>query len=296
MRRRSIGQWSLVAAITLALMGLGGAAYADPLDLSIFDVQYTPEADGISPYNGQTHNVLGGVVTHIKPWGGKKRVYIQDPDSPTWGGILVKDWTTGGDLALNVSVGDRIDLSMIYVEESSGTTTLQFGGEYSLDASFTPQGTAPVPDALSLTAGELAAPVYDPVEDTWFVENYYSESYEGMLVMLTDVAVGTLDMGKADDNYQLLEDGDIAWASDFMNWDAGGTYHERIWTTAELESITGIVEQYVGETDDGTRWDYYQMFTRTTADIVPEPWSAGLLLSGFLLTVARRRRSGPAAG
>ena len=261
--------WKGAAVIGLAILGWGGVSHANPSDLSIYDVQYTTDPDGVSDYNLETHNVLGGIVTHIRPWGQWKRVYVQDPNVLTYGGILVKDWT-GGDLALNVSVGDRIDLYSVLIEEANGTTTLQYGGP-APNAGFAPMGTAPVPDPVVLTAAELAAPVYDSVGGTWFVENHDSEPYEGMLVRLEDVTVGDLDLGKAGDNYELLQGGDAAWGADFLNWDAGGPYHPRIYSGAELASITGIVEQYVGESDDGTRWDYYQLFTRWTDDIVPQP-------------------------
>ncbi|HUU85880.1 MAG TPA: hypothetical protein VM243_20470 [Phycisphaerae bacterium] len=260
--------WLGVAIIGLITAAWGGAASAQSLDLSIHDVQFTADPGGVSPYNGQTHNVLGGIVTHVKPWGSKPRVYIQDPLAPAWGGILVKDWTAGG-LAQNVAVGDRIDLSEVLVEEASGTTTLQFGGFLAPNATFTVMGTAPVPDALVLTSADLAAPVYDPINDTWFVANYDSEPYEGMLATLPGVDVGTLGLGKAEDNYELLQGGDAAWAADFMNWDAGGPYHPNIYAGARLAGITGVVEQYVGTDDAGTQWDYYQLFTRSTDDIVP---------------------------
>jgi len=131
-------------------------------------------------------------------------------------------------------------------------------------------GPAVVPDPLALPAADLAAPVYDPVGDTWFVEDHDSEPYEGMLVTLMDIDVGVLGLGKAQDNYELLQGDDVGWAADFMNWDAEGLYHPYIYAGARLERISGIVEQYVGTDDAGTQWDYYQLFTRTTADIVPE--------------------------
>ncbi|MHC4235515.1 MAG: hypothetical protein ACYSUQ_10405, partial [Planctomycetota bacterium] len=258
-----------LAIVVLTVICWGTTTHGDPLDLSIYDVQYTEDPDGISDYSLQTHNVLGGVVIHIKPWGSKPRVYLQDPAYSAWGGVVVKDWTGGG-LAHNVAVGDRIDLANVLIEEASGTTTLQYGGFLAPHAAISLQEPGhPLPTPVVLTAAGLAAPVYDSVEDTWFVVDHSSEPYEGMLATLLGVTVGSLDLGKAGDNYELLQGSDVAWAADFLNWDAGGLYHPRIFAGADLASITGIVEQYLGETDEGTLWDYYQLFTRTTADIVP---------------------------
>ncbi len=285
MKRCGVG----LVAVGLAILGVEGVDFASASNLSIYDVQYTTAPSGASPFNGQTHNVLGGVVTHIMPWSSKPRVYIQDPAFPAWGGVVIKDWT-GGTLAGSVSIGDRIDLTDVFIEEASGTTTLQFGGSLAPGAGFAVQGAAPLPDALTLTAADLAAPLYNPGDGSWLVADHDSELYEGMLVTLENVTVGQLDLGKAADNYELLQNDDTAWAADFMNWDAGGTYHPDIFTGAELLELSGIVEQYVGSSG-GIQYDYYQVFTRTSDDIVPVPEPATVtLLLVILGWVGRPRR------
>jgi hypothetical protein len=70
-----------------------------------------------------------------------------------------------------------------------------------------------------------------------------------------------------------------------MNVDAGGPYHPLIHTGAVLERIRGIVDQYT-RPEEG--WDYYQLCTRSSADIVPEPGALVLLLAAGIL-VGRRR-------
>ena len=50
-----------LAGVVLGLIMFSSASYAD--DLSIYDVQYTTDPSGDSPYNLETHNVLGGIVT-----------------------------------------------------------------------------------------------------------------------------------------------------------------------------------------------------------------------------------------
>jgi len=264
----------LATMVALTLSVCAGVGYAD--DLSIHNVQYTTDPSGDSPYNLETHNVFGGVVTHI--WfGGKPRVYLQDPDHPTWGGIMVKDWTEHHDLASTVSIGDRVDLSTVYIEEASDrNTVLQFGTPWEPGSTFNVVSSGnPVPDPIALTAADIPIPV----------DHASSEPYESMAVILEEVEVGLLGQGRKGDNYQLLQGSDIAWATDYQNADAGGPYHDYIYSGAQLDSITGIVEQGFQETP---AWDYYQLVTRSSDDIVPEPASLVLLVAATALT--RRRR------
>ncbi len=271
-----------VAAIGIALCIT--AVQADPL--SIYDVQYTEDPDGISAYNGQTWDVSGGVVTYAQASGSRRRVYIQDPAHLEWGGILIKDWTGGG-LADHVAVGDRIDVSSVYVEESSGTTTLQYGGPSAGSATFQNLGPASsLPEPLDTIAPAiLAAPVYTAGSpDTWLIEDYDAEPYEGMLVTFTDVTVGQVGLGAKNDIYQLLVGDDVLWCTDYMNLNKEGDYHPRIFPGAQLRSYTGIVEHYIGtNSQTGAEYDCYQVCTRWTADIVPEPGTFGILIMGLLL-------------
>ncbi|MBU0719013.1 MAG: hypothetical protein KJ749_12245 [Planctomycetes bacterium] len=272
-----LGLWGLILVV------LAGTSYA--ADLSIYDVQYTTDASGNSPYYGEIHNVLGGVVTHV--WHGfNDRVYLQDPANPTWGAIVVKDGE-GGELSNNVNVGDWVSFADIYIDESRGTTFLQYRRSDAPDVGFTVESTGnAVPDALVLTAADIPAPL-EYAGDEWYVLNHDAEPYESMMVTLEDVVVTQLGLGKADDNYELSQGSDIAWAADYMNVDAGGLYDPRIATGVELLSITGVVEQYT-KTSDG--WDYYQLVTRSAADIVPEPGSVAFLAAGIILLVRRWRR------
>jgi len=248
---------------------------AGAAELSVYDVQYTTDPAGASPYDGQIHNVTGGIVTHV--WHGfNDRVYLYDPAHPTWGSIVVKDGESG-ELSNNVGIGDWVSFDNIYIDEYRGTTFLQYRRSYAPDVSFTVEGGGnPLPAPVALTAADLAVPPNHPT----------TEPYESMLVTLENVIVGQMDLGKAGDNYELLQGIDIAWAADYMNIDAGGPYHPSIYTGASLESITGIVEQY---TDLDSGWDYYQVVTRSSADIVPEPASLFLLLV-CVAAVRRRRR------
>jgi hypothetical protein len=258
-------------------VGLVGSAFGDVL--TIRDVQYTTDPSGDSPYDGQIHDVAGGIVTHI--WfGGKPRIYVQDPAYSQWGGIIVKDWHNG-ELAGNVSIGDWVSFTAIVVEEANGTTHLQYNRDWAPDASFTVVSTGnPLPDPILLYAAHLAVPV----------DHMRSEPYESMVVTLHTVLVGERDLGKADDNYELHQGTWVAWGADYMNLDAGGPYDPRIQTGAILERITGIVEQY---TKLSSGWDYFQIVTRSASDIavaegIPTVSEWGVLvLALLLLTTAK---------
>ena len=276
--------WVGVIVTGLALMSSSAPGHAD--ELSIYDVQYTTDPSGASPYDGQTHNVDGGIVTHV--WSGwQDRVYLQDPNDPDgWGAIVVKDWNGG--LFSSVNLGDWVSFDNVAIDEYRGTTFLQYDGT----GTYTIASTGnPVPEPKLFTAAGLAAPTYSAGPPPgWFVADHDSEPFESMVVTLNDVQVGAKDLGKASDNYELWQGTDVAWAADYMNVDAVGDYHPWIETGAEFESVTGIVEQYTRSYDPpADSWDYYQLLTRSTADLVPEPGTISLLLAGLVL-VGRRRR------
>jgi hypothetical protein len=270
-----VRRFGSATAVIVALLVLCTLGQADLL--SIYDIQYNTSDGDASIYNGQIHDVTGGLVTHVS-YSGRPRVWLQDPDHPTWGAIVVKDWHDGA-FANNVQVGDWVSFQNITIEEYRGTTFLQYNTNWSPDISFEVDHDpgVEVPDPVLLTAADLSIPV----------NHAASEPYESMIATLENVTVGALDLGKAGDNYELLQGADVAWGTDYINVDAGGPYHPYIYSGAELLSISGVVEQYTKPED---AWDYYQLLTRFTADIVPvpEPGSLCLLVLGGLM--ARRRR------
>ena len=81
--------------------------------------RYHPHGDA-SIYDGQTHDVFGGIVTHKWASFGKPRIYLRDPSHPEWGAICAKDWTTGGDLLNGVALGDWISFDQVVIEENRG--------------------------------------------------------------------------------------------------------------------------------------------------------------------------------
>jgi len=269
---RSIGCGLAILATVLVSDGFAEV-------LSIYEIQYTTDPGGDSPHAGSIVSCTGGIVTHVF-FGRRPRIFIQDPQHATWGAIQVKDWTTGGLLAHAVQPGDWLTLDNVLVEEFKGTTFLQYDPRpdgLSPDASYTIESTGNVlPDPLVLTADAIGVPA----------DHAASEPYEAMLLQVRDVTVTELGLGKAGDNYALADATGVCWASDYMNWDNYGDYHERIELGRRYQSITGLLEQYTSDP-----WDYYQLLTRGTDDIViPEPLAVVFLAAGAWWLRPRRTR------
>jgi len=268
-----------IVLFCLAVMGMAGVSQAQPA-LTIHQIQSETSDGDASSYVDQTRDVIGGVVTH--KWDGfNDRVYLQVPGETIWGGIPVKD--VSGDLLSQVAIGDWINFGNIEITESRGTTFLQWDSSLAEPPTVAIESSGnDVPDPLPLTAAHLKT---NPTSHA------VSEQYESMVVTLTGPTIGELGLGKASDNYELWQGTDIAWGADYMNVDKVGDYHPYIpyFQGQELDSITGVVEQYLRDGDPG--WDYYQLLTRSGADIVPEPGTVSLMLAGLVLVVRRRRRS-----
>lgn len=234
-------------------------------ELTIYDIQFNTSDGDASFYASDPAGVPdlydcpGGVVIG-KFRGFKPRIILQDPSrSDGWGAIQVKDWIYHSDaqeweLYDNVELGDWVSLTNVWVEESRGTTMLQYQSTYDPGFTVVSQGH-PSPEPVSLTVADLVYPL----------DHGVTERYESMAVTLEHVTIGQMDLGKAEDNYELIQGGEIAWAADYMNVDAGGPYDPRIETDAGLVRITGLLEQY---TDDNEGWDYYQLCTRSHDDLL----------------------------
>ncbi len=248
----------------VVILGLVRNAKAD--ELTIFDIQYTQDVNGISPHNGNLINCLGGIVTH-KPPTGRPRLIIQDPNYPEgWGAIQVKDLYSTG-VFEDVNVGDWISFTNVLIEDNKGTTFLQYIEDN--DAGFaiiSSNNTLPAPKII--TIDEIAAPV--EAFDTWLVDNHNSEIYESMLIKVINISVTGTGFGKAFDNYILTSNVDpnsTCWISDYMNVDKekGLIYHPQVENGKYFCGITGILEQYTAESD-GIYYDYYQLLTTSSDD------------------------------
>ena len=274
-------RWVLLVAVC-ALCAAAGAE-----ELTISAIQSDCDADGASSYAGQVVDCAGGIVTQIFE-GSQTRVVIQDPAFPDgWGGIQVKDWI--GDLADLLSVGDWVSFANVQVEEYRGTTLLQYRPENGAGHEVLSQANELPPHKL-VVLDEIAAPLGIPPEDPqeWYVADHSAEKYESMLLMIEGVTVTAMDLGKAGDNYNLHGQAGDVWASDYMNADRVGAYHPYVALETHFESVSGILEQYT-KIDYG--WDYYQVLTTGTSDLViPEPASGAMLLAAATVALTRRRR------
>jgi hypothetical protein len=257
----------LTAMIILTVLGLAGHAHAETL--SIYEIQYTADANGTSPQNGNIVDCPGGIVTHIRP-GGRPRLAIQDPNyRDGWGAIQVKGWSR--EAFDGIATGDWISLTNILVEDYRGTTFLQYQTEN--DPNFTiVSSNNPLPRPLVVTIDEIAAPPEDT--DSWVVPNHNAEKYESMLIRINNVYVQGTGYGKSFDNYLLTSNDDpnlICWVSDYMNNDKDRDliYHPLVEIDQNFCGVAGILEQYEGELD-GIRYDYYQLLTTTEEDFIIE--------------------------
>ncbi len=251
------------ASIAVVAVALAPVAAAQPL--SIYEIQYTDDPNGLSPYDGAVVDCAGGVCV-AKFAGYRPRLIVQDPDHPDeWGGIQVKDWISPFDMFNEVQVGDWVAFTNMLVEDYRGTTMLQRQTAYDPGHTIVSQGN-PLPPVLMVSAGDIPAPLYDPNDDGWYVENHAAERYESMRLRVRAVAVTELNLGKAVDNYNLRDaEGADCWAADYMNEEVEPSdYHRFVSIGQHFCHVGGVFEQYTRRSDG---WDYYQLVTLTSADL-----------------------------
>lgn len=219
--------------------------------LTIYDVQFSTPPDYASPYLGQTVDVAGGVVTKIFI-GGRTKITIQDPTlGDAWAGVQVvfDDHAQ----AAGIVFGDQVDFFAVLVDEYRGNTQLGF----SATSSFVINSSGNTVEPVEVTPADIPYPANHDV----------SEPYEFMLLQVDSVCVGAMDLGKAGDDYELLNAHGVCWASDYANSDLppGSLYY--VAPGECFASVTGILEQYY---NPSSGWDYYQLLPRDGMDYVPE--------------------------
>ena len=189
-----------VLFIMIAAVAFSGQVFADLPTLSIYQIQYSENADGSTYYNQQRVNCIGGIVIDLY-LGTTQRLILYDPNNADgWGGILAKS-----SLAqfADVNVGDWVSIENVLVDESSKArgNTILF-----LDASSTVtvhSSNLPLPEPILVDVNDIAV-IYDPIEQTCFVTDHRAEKYEAMYLQVRVVTVGYMDVGKAHDNYSLV--------------------------------------------------------------------------------------------
>ncbi len=252
----------LMIMIIVTILGSVGLVQASAL--SIYEIQYTTDANGTSGQHGNLVDCVGGIVIH-KSSSARTKLTLYDPANPDgWGGIMAKDRYGVGAFA-DVNVGDWVSFTNVEVEDFKGTTFLQYKSEN--DPNFTIVNTNnPLPKPLAVTVDEIAAPVEGL--DAWLVADHNAEKYEAMLIKVIDVYVKDTGYGKAYDNYILESNADpnlACWASDYMNEDRDGIYHPYIEIGQNFCGVAGVLEQYTAE-KYGIYYDYYQLLTTSTED------------------------------
>ncbi len=151
-------------------------------------------------------------------------------------------------------MGDRVDFHDVLVEEFRGGTIPQFMSYSTFEVV---SSGNPLPDPVVVPLADLR---YPP-------DRARCEKYEGMLVAVENVRVGRMDWGKADDNYELFDEQNSTWASDYYNLDLAvppfPTYF--VQRGERYSRISGVFQEYLYPQEG---WDYYQLLPRGAADYV----------------------------
>ncbi len=237
-------------AAAWALLGLGGGVLPGGAEaVTIHDLQFsTAEQGWKSAYEGQVVSLTGGVVTHAIGF----RITLQDPSAgDAWAGVEIRAFENEAPLGV-VRVGDRVDFHGLLVEEFRGGTIPQFKAASSFE--IISSGNT-LPDPVRVALADVAKPP----------DRERCERYEGMLVTVENVRVGQMDLGKAEDNYELSDGVHTAWASDYYNIDLAvppfPKYH--VARGERYARVTGVFQEYSHAAEG---WDYYQILPRGAAD------------------------------
>jgi hypothetical protein len=270
MEKRVMKKTITISIVTLAILGLVEGLWADDdPNLSIYDIQYTTDPDGISPHAGEIVDCLGGIVVH-KYDGFYEKLTFYDPAHPGgWGGIQVKNWI---DMFDSVQVGDWVSFENALVDESRGNTMLKYDIVNNPGFTVVSNGN-PIPTPLRVNLDEITSPREVP-SGGWYVEDHRAEKYEHMWLRVEKITVTRKDLGKKPDNYVLQsfeypsDPNWSCWAADYMNVDKIDEYdfyHPYVEIGSRFCAVEGILEQY---TNPDIGLDYYQLITTTTDDFI----------------------------
>ncbi|MFO7896030.1 MAG: hypothetical protein R6U84_03780 [Candidatus Cloacimonadales bacterium] len=118
--------------------------------LSIYDIQYTTDPSGDSPYEGDTVTVTGIVTATGYFSSGNTRFFISDPEGGAWRGIYVYEYDTG------INVGDEVEVTGTVVEYY-GLTELSY-----CDVTVLSSGNL-VPPAVEISTADVSSEMYESV-------------------------------------------------------------------------------------------------------------------------------------
>ena len=130
--------------------------------LTIYDIQYTEEPSGDSPYEGQIVTVIGIVTaTGYYSSGNSNRFFISEPEGGAWKGIYVFNYDS------IVELGDEVEVTGEVQEYFDFTELASISNVTILSSS------NPLPAPVEITTHELAT----------------EEKYESVLVKISSVTV-----------------------------------------------------------------------------------------------------------
>lgn len=261
----SVQAKATASAALLVMLLAASAPEAAAQPLTIYQIQSNTVNGDASIYDGQVVDCVGGICV-AKYAGSRPRLILQDPNYPDgWGAIQVKDWISPFQMFNEVEIGDWVEFTNMLVEEFRGTTLLQRQAAHNPGYNIVSRNN-PLPPPLVVCVCEIPAPLYDPITQGWYVKNHDAEPYESMRIIVRDLTVTEMNLGKAVDNYNLQKPGgDDCWATDYMNENVGPWgYHPFVQVGQNFCTVGGVFEQYTQLTSG---WDYYQLATMRTADL-----------------------------
>ncbi|MBU1699448.1 MAG: hypothetical protein KJ970_17670 [Candidatus Eisenbacteria bacterium] len=241
-----VKEMTALTAIFVMAWLFTGSAYADRETYNIYELQISDAGNDWNSYHyAEIVRCVGGIVTHKF----KQRFTLQDPSLGTeWAAIEVRGYPV---YPTGIEVGDQVDFDNVYVDEYAGVTVLQY---YAASSHVINSSGHVIPDPVPVALRNIRYPAHP--EDC--------ERYASMLISVTEeMMIGAMDLGKADDNYELIGAADTAWASDYANTDIDTTY---IVESGECYGrYIGVLQRYYTEGE----WDYYQLLPRGNDDYTP---------------------------
>ncbi|MCK6557960.1 lamin tail domain-containing protein [bacterium] len=210
--------------------------------LTIYDLQYTPYADGNSGYTNLTVTVQGIVTTDTTDF---SYYWIQDGTGP-WSGIWVNDNTT------NVKAGDRVAVTGRVEENFNVTRLANPSSANPLSVTILSRGN-PLPPPVLLRTGDLRT------------GSATAERWEGMLVQVRNAVVST-PFPDAPSNFGefAIDDGSGEVRVDDLG-DFDGNLDSIYVKGDSIRSLIGI--QYFS-------FDNYKLLPRNNRDVVRGPSTA----------------------
>ena len=176
-------------------------------NVSIYDIQYTTESNGNSPYDGQVVTTTGIVTGFGFP---DDKYFISAPEGGAWNGIYVYDYTN------NPNLGDEIEITG-KVDEYYNLTELTYISAFAILSS----GNL-LPEPVEISTQELAS----------------EEKYEGVLVQINSV---TITQTPNSNNEWYVTDG-----TGECQIDDGFYHYGNVSVGDSFNSIIGIVDYNFG--------------------------------------------------